>query len=466
MTGAAVATTNTPSQVRAADIAGSFFLAFAILVGKMNLPGIPDAWFTELRLPATILALVALAPHIRSIELQKQQKAFALAFGGLIVFLFLRGFVGPAELTVAKQVDLVYLAVLTVLVATCSGVRAAVIAVSVIGIGALYLTIAVANQFIDPFNNFGLGWGWPGSAITFNRIMFSAAACMLALALNSSRWRPYMIATCAVFAAAAIGSLQKSAILGIAAAFIVGYFFLLTVANWMTIVKTTVVCALAVTLALPIFGDKILGRVSQSIDTDDDIPSGQLKPGLPSPEGPNYQISPENGIHHPIIDRPSVFSYRSNYCLFERREANRMVVDYACRDGQFADRSERLVLWSEALRDFINNPLAGAGLASYEVVIVGAEYLLPYPYRYPHNLIFEVAAEGGIVALGLTVVAAALAFLLVSTSEAPLPIRIVGSMYMVYMLIAVMLGGDFYDSRMFWLAAALMAAWRTKDEYA
>lgn len=430
----------------------------------MNIPVVPDAWFTELRLPATIAALTLLWPQVRAIDLEKQQKAFALAFGGLLLFLFLRGLVGPSETTVAKQIDLIYLVVLTTMVATCTGIRAVTVAVSVIGIGALYLTIAIANQFLDPYNNFGLGWGWPGSAITFNRIMFSAAACMLALALNSSRWRPYMVATCAVFAAAAIGSLQKSALLGVVAAFMVGYFFLLTIANWMTIAKTTAACALAITLAIPIFGDKILGRVSQSVDTGGNISIGQLKPGLPSPEGDNYQIAPDSGIHHPIVGQPSQFAYRSDYCVFERRPDNRMVVDHSCRGNGFADRSERLVLWAEALRDFASNPILGKGLASYEAVLIGTEHLLPSPYKYPHNLLFEVAAEGGIVALGLTIIAGALAFLLMSTSEAPLPIRIVGSMYMVYMLIAVMLGGDFYDSRLFWLAAALMAAWRKRDE--
>lgn len=433
----------------------------------MNVPGFVDSWLTELRLPATIVAVVTLWPLLRTVELAKHKRMFAAAFGLLLAYMLLRGFFQPMNAaSVAKQIDLMYLAVMTALAATCFGLRGAVVAISVIAIGGLYLPIAIANQFLDPDNNFGLGWGWPGSAITFNRIMFAAGAAMLALALVSSRWRLYMIFTSAVFAAAATASLQKSAQVGIVAAFFVGYFFLLITANWTTIVKTTFACVLAVMLAFPLFGEKLIGRLSLSVDTTGETPIWHVLRGEPSPYGDNYQIAPGSDIHHPIVETPSQFKVNSSYCIFERRADAYNVVDYSCHNGVFSDRSERMTLWVKAVSEFSSSPLVGRGLSTYEAILVGADHLLPNVYRYPHNLLLEVASEGGLIALSLTILAGVLSFVLVSTSEAPLPIRIVASMFMAYMLIAVMFGGDFYDSRMFWLTGVLMAAWRKPEEFA
>jgi O-antigen ligase len=112
--------------------------------------------------------------------------------------------------------------------------------------------------------------------------------------------------------------------------------------------------------------------------------------------------------------------------------------------------SGRPELIYQALTIFIDNPLIGAGLDSY-FVRFGLGLGLPYP----HNLVLDLAATGGAVALaffGMFVVA------LVRDSR-PLATMTADQLAMLlsacYLGAASMFSGDFYDSRFFWVFAVL-----------
>ncbi len=122
-------------------------------------------------------------------------------------------------------------------------------------------------------------------------------------------------------------------------------------------------------------------------------------------------------------------------------------VDQVFQRNELSGRPE---LISQALTIFLDDPLIGAGLDSYFVRFgfgVGLEY--------PHNLVLDLAATGGVVALaifGMFVVA------LVRDSR-PLQGMTADQLAMLlaacYLGAASMFSGEFYDSRFFWVFAVL-----------
>ncbi|MGH3778293.1 MAG: O-antigen ligase family protein [Pseudonocardiaceae bacterium] len=122
-------------------------------------------------------------------------------------------------------------------------------------------------------------------------------------------------------------------------------------------------------------------------------------------------------------------------------------VDQLFQRNELSGRPE---LISQALTIFADDPLIGAGLDSYFVRFgfgVGLEY--------PHNLVLDLAATGGVVALaifGMFVVA------LVRDSQ-PLRRMTADQLAMLisacYLGAASMFSGEFYDSRFFWVFAVL-----------
>jgi O-antigen ligase len=122
-------------------------------------------------------------------------------------------------------------------------------------------------------------------------------------------------------------------------------------------------------------------------------------------------------------------------------------VDQVFQRGQLSGRPE---LISQALTIFVDDPLIGAGLDSYFV-----RFGLGAGLEYPHNLVLDLAATGGVAALaifGMFVVA------LVRDSR-PLSTMTADQLAMLlsacYLGAASMFSGEFYDSRFFWVFAVL-----------
>lgn len=119
---------------------------------------------------------------------------------------------------------------------------------------------------------------------------------------------------------------------------------------------------------------------------------------------------------------------------------------------QEGDYSGRPALFGQALSIFADHPVAGGGLDSYY-----AYFGIGQNLGYPHNLVIEVAATGGLIGVGL-LAAVTVSMLRTCVRQSPLSGGQVSMlMAAVFVLAASMSSGDFYDSRYLWIFAVLVA---------
>ncbi|WP_028925031.1 O-antigen ligase family protein [Pseudonocardia acaciae] len=115
--------------------------------------------------------------------------------------------------------------------------------------------------------------------------------------------------------------------------------------------------------------------------------------------------------------------------------------------GQFSDRP---ALLDQALSIAIRHPVFGGGLDSFF-----AEFGQSEDLSYPHNLVVDVAATGGLIGAAL-LVACAVAFVAEGRPWRGLPTdRVAFVAAALFIAIAAMFSGDLYDSRFLWVFAAL-----------
>jgi glycosyltransferase involved in cell wall biosynthesis/O-antigen ligase len=113
--------------------------------------------------------------------------------------------------------------------------------------------------------------------------------------------------------------------------------------------------------------------------------------------------------------------------------------------------SGRNEIVGDALELFREHLVFGAGLDGYYAVIGSV-----IGYQYPHNLPVATAAEGGLV--GLALLLAAIVLPLRYALRRPLPAQ---SLYLLlgalFLFIASLFSGNYYDSRLMWLLLGLAA---------
>jgi O-antigen ligase len=136
--------------------------------------------------------------------------------------------------------------------------------------------------------------------------------------------------------------------------------------------------------------------------------------------------------------------------LLEPREIwalqQRFISDIFVQD-QFSGRPE---LFNEGLSIAFGHPLAGGGLDSFYAWFGRSEDL-----GYPHNLLVDVAATGGLIGLGLFV-AVVVAFVRDGRPWRSMPadqMALIAAAF--YVALASMFSGDIYDSRFVWIFVAM-----------
>lgn len=116
------------------------------------------------------------------------------------------------------------------------------------------------------------------------------------------------------------------------------------------------------------------------------------------------------------------------------------------------DASGRGLLIEQAWTLFTQHPVGGAGLDAYWSV-----YGRTIELDYPHNLVLEIGATGGAIALGL-MAGFGSSVLRRIRPRMDLPVERLGMFLLaVFMFVASMFSGDLYDSRFFWLFAIAAA---------
>lgn len=402
---------------------GAGMLTVSALSGKFGL----GSEFLSIRFYATLAALVLLWPELRQVRTPPAVWSI-LAFLG---YMALRSLVGaPASFTL-KYVDIAYMAIQLFLTLAVARQHLILLAGSVLGIASIYLLVAIAGHTIPALHNpdsVGLGWGPLGTAITFSRIEFLAFC--ISLALTQHTRLAYGMA--AVFLFATVASVMKAALLASLAALFTIVVTLAIARSWSNVVRILLVAATALLLFQLTFMSAVIDRIER-------VAVAQLQTeGVP-------------------LDRAAEgrFVVSARYCIFDANEALK------CIERGFSDASQRAILVAEAISGFLERPLFGNGFDRYRVTTIHPGTHQPDPYTYPHNLLAEIAFEGGAVGLILLALALTMVIASISNSSAPLLIKASIGGFILFMLIAATFGGDLYDSRLLWLASiAVIATWR------
>lgn len=118
--------------------------------------------------------------------------------------------------------------------------------------------------------------------------------------------------------------------------------------------------------------------------------------------------------------------------------------------------SDRTDIWAAAWQLAVDHPFAGAGLDGF-YGLIGVNQGV----EYPHNYVLGVAAEGGAIGIGLLTTAILLWANTVRRRNAlPQHTQMTGLAVAaaVFVGLSSLFSGDYYDSRLAWLFAALAAA--------
>ncbi|GAA4950868.1 O-antigen ligase family protein [Actinoplanes utahensis] len=115
--------------------------------------------------------------------------------------------------------------------------------------------------------------------------------------------------------------------------------------------------------------------------------------------------------------------------------------------------SGRTDIWMAALRMFADHPIGGSGLDGF-YGLIGVNQAV----EYPHNYLLAVAAEGGLAGLGLLTASILLWTRIVRGGGARPQLTGLAVAAAVFVALSSLFSGDYYDSRLAWIFAAMAAA--------
>ena len=114
--------------------------------------------------------------------------------------------------------------------------------------------------------------------------------------------------------------------------------------------------------------------------------------------------------------------------------------------------SDRTDIWAAAWRLAVDHPIAGAGLDGF-YGLIGVNQGV----EYPHNYVLGVAAEGGLIGIGLLGTAIVLWARTVRHGGARPQHTGLAVAAAVFVALSSLFSGDYYDARLAWLFAAMAA---------
>ncbi|WP_433825770.1 O-antigen ligase family protein [Actinoplanes sp. CA-015351] len=140
-----------------------------------------------------------------------------------------------------------------------------------------------------------------------------------------------------------------------------------------------------------------------------------------------------------------VFSPPEFTSLFQER-----FVEQTVQEQYLSDRTS---IWAAAWNLFLTHPIVGAGLDGFFGEI-GVNQMV----EYPHNYLLAVAAEDGLAGLALLTTSIVLWTRLVHRGGARPQLTGLCVSAAVFVALSSLFSGDYYDSRLAWIFAALAAA--------
>ena len=322
------------------------------------------------------------------------------------------------------------------------------------GVGMVLFVFCLAG-FGNPEVN-GVGWAPFGGPATFYRIEFLTFCCALYLYTRDREPVAYLhlpIAAIGLFSAFA--SLSKVAFVASLVVVILGTFWLLSTYRRKHALLLLFTAGLTLMVFSELRGELLKARVNEALSA----PSLVLEAKQEWPLAVMRRI--ESGEKVTFYDLPAR-QQEFLRLIFTGADLERFplptILQKLSRVMVYDDSSARGRLWLHAWELFRTNPWLGAGIGYYSVEQINLYTKRIESYRYPHNIVLEVAAATGLVGLSLFALLIFDTFVLLQQRVMKDPSLVFVTGYPLFILIAALASGDYFDFRVFWLFTLIVLA--------
>lgn len=439
------------------DFLGAAFFAVAAISGKLAatklLGSVFPSWLLEVRLWTTIAAACLLLPFASSIRWNRSNAYMLGSIFVLAAYLILRAPFGANDLTALKVVDLIYLVILCylMLIVASDAARTMICGATILISSGILFVLALTGIGTNPELN-GMGWAAIGGPLTFYRLEFLSFSCTLWMVLHS-KCRPAVgCILLGVFLFATLASLSKAAYGASIIVLLVLSAGLIAQRNWRPLAILVMTSFFVFVGWHAFLSSNFYARTKTAFTSQQAEPTKENFAEIEK----RYQLpsSSNNVDEQPNKDNflAPGFSFLTEFrwCVLNDQHGNEKP-KVTCHKKTMIDRTQRLFFLFKALEA---PTLLGHGIANFCVLSLNpnAGYRLEQ-YNYPHDVIVELLYDGGIIGLGLLIVALmfSVAGFFRFVRRDPALLALGG--YGLFIFLSSLAGGDFYDFRLFWLVA-------------
>ena len=416
------------------DILASLLIVVVVFAGKLGIdrlvPAIDHSPLFEFRF-WSILGALAIMWHGRAtVAWARAREPALLALTALCAMLWVRGLFGHGPGFAEKSLDMVYLLAQCMVVLVSTRRQLVLMAAWAI-LFAMLLFLLAAYGVGDPQLN-GEGWAPIGGPTTFYRIEFlGVCLCWCFYRVLGPRYWVLPIAAIALLFGT-LASLSKIALPGATLVLTVFTLNHLRRKDWRSAALVVAASVAPILIWQSTKAETMQRRMDRAL------------------------IAHAPGTITAAPGKPRVgtdFEIQTNYCIGHAPgETTAGDGPANCITGYFVDRSSRLVFAAHALAGIAAKPLFGQGVAAFALHMPNPQTSKTEVYRYPHNIVLEIAFEAGLIGAGLLLLALGALFWLSIRAAWAEPVGLYLLGYMVFMLLSALVSGDFYDSRLLWVA--------------
>jgi hypothetical protein len=332
-------------------------------------------------------------------------------------------------------------------------------------LGVVLFLFCIAG-FGNPDLN-GAGWAPFGGPITFYRIQFLAFCCALYLFARGREpivFLHLLVAAIGLFSA--LASLSKVAVVGSIVAIAFLLFWLLSTRRWSHALMVGLIVGLTFSVFSYVRGKIFIARVSEAVE----IPAVGLRGFDLSPADRNWAVAAlrrvQSGEVLRLADLPA---WQQEYirALVTSRDLDRLplpvILENLSKTMVYQDGTGRARLWVHAWELFRSSPWLGVGIGNYRFEEINQYTKEIQLYRYPHNIVLELAATMGAIGLSLFALLTFISLVLLQHRVMAHPALLYTMAYPLFILVTALAGGDYFDFRVFWLFTLIVLAATARD---
>ncbi len=363
-------------------------------------------------------------------------------------------------------------------------------------IGVAFIVMVLFG--VGKSDSYGPGWALFDGKITFYRIEFFSFCAAMYLAsiseITLTKILHYLLACLCLYAT--IATLSKASLIGVLSAFLIMWFYWLVFSRYKPVIVLILISLVTGIVYYYENGDKMYLRLAKGFSVERSHSVNNYSKVEKNINISNISklnsasLNSEMGVNsdqitlltESIITKVSDNTKYSDYSSEERAKLEALWVifdesgapDYKDDFSDFilwisslaivVDGSSRLRMAQAALTDFKNNIWFGSGMYNYTYWSLNSSASGSEVYKYPHNIILEVAASMGLLGLVLFggAITAGLVFVTKQLIDYPNAVYLIA--YLIFFVVTSLFSGDLYDFRIFWIGICLILSMKIRTE--